>query len=67
VNWRRKALAAAVVTAVAQIQFKRLSQGRSPGRSVPAILALLRGQVSTVLKARRYRAWMRRQQPSPQG
>lgn len=58
INWKNKALASLGNMATVKFQLRRLSQGRRPRPGVAPAWALLVQQVSTALRARRYRRWV---------
>lgn len=58
INWKNKALASLGNMATVKFQLRRLSQGRRPRPEVAPAWALLVQQLSTALRARRYRRWV---------
>ncbi len=58
IKWKNKPIAALANMAVVKYQLRRLSDGASPTPNVPALWALMVGQLRTLILARKYRRWV---------
>ena len=57
VQFKNKVMTAAATMAMVKAQLTRLSQGRPTRPGLSPVLALIRQQISTALRTRRYRRW----------
>jgi 2,4-dienoyl-CoA reductase-like NADH-dependent reductase (Old Yellow Enzyme family) len=60
VGWRNKVLASLAKSAVVKMQLRRLGAGRAPKPGANALFALIRQQIRTRRRTKRYRAWVAR-------
>lgn len=61
VNFKNKIVGAAAVMAMVKAQLIRLSRGRRPKPNISPIWTLIRQQINTKLRIRRYRRWAAKQ------
>lgn len=60
VAWKKKVLAAMAVMALTKAQLDRLSVGKRPAPRLSPLLTLIRQQLTTSRRAKRYRQWIGR-------
>jgi 2,4-dienoyl-CoA reductase-like NADH-dependent reductase (Old Yellow Enzyme family) len=58
VGWRNKAYASLAKMAVVKLQLRRLGKGQRPKPDASPLLALIRQQIITKRRTRRYRTWV---------
>ncbi|MEM9795959.1 MAG: NADH:flavin oxidoreductase/NADH oxidase family protein [Pseudomonadota bacterium] len=59
VEWRSKPLASLATMALAKAQLDAMSRGRPPDPRTSPILAMIRDQIGTLTRTRRYKTWRR--------
>ena len=60
VEWKKTALANVAKMAITKVQLRRLGDGLKPKSNVSPLLALIKGQLRTKSRTKRYRAWLTR-------
>lgn len=67
INWRKKVLANIATSAITKIQLIRLGRGQGPKAHISPLLALIRHQIRTKLRTKRYRNWISHRLPASGG
>ena len=67
VGWRNKAYASLARMAVVKLQLRRLGKDQQPKPDASPLLALIRQQILTKRRTRRYRAWVSEARVEPAG
>lgn len=60
VEWKKTTLANVAKMAITKVQLRRLGEGLKPKSNLSPLLALIKGQLRTKSRTKRYRAWLTR-------